>query len=74
MDDYSNFRYISTTTAVDGCFVALMALEDTVLDGATVCRTSPDSLAGMPIPKGYVVSGLFHKVKLTSGKVLAYSS
>jgi hypothetical protein len=72
--EFSNFRYISGTTAVDGRFVALRALEATVLDGATVCRSSPDSQASMPIPAGTMITGLWTTVKLTSGKVLAYSS
>lgn len=72
--EFSNFRYISGTTAVDGRFVALLALEDSVLNTATVCASSPDSLASLPIPKGATVTGYFTTVKLTSGKVLAYSS
>ena len=45
-----------------------------MLNTATVCSSSPDSLASMPIPAGTMVTGLFTTVKLTSGKVLAYSS
>ena len=72
--EFSNFRYIADTSTVTGRFVALLALEDTVLNTATVCSSSPDSLASMPIPKGATVTGLFTTVKLTSGKLLAYSS
>lgn len=72
--EFSNFRYISGTDAVAGRFVALLALEDTVLNTATVCSSCPDSLASMPIPKGTMVTGLFTTVKLTSGKLLAYIS
>lgn len=72
--EFSNFRYIASTNAVAGRFIALLALEDTVVNTATVCSSSPDSLASMPIPKGTMVTGLFTSVKLTSGKVLAYSS
>ena len=72
--EFSNFRYIKDTTAVEGRFVALLALEATVLNTATVCSSSPDSLASMPISAGTMVTGLFTTVKLTSGKVLAYSS
>lgn len=72
--EFSNFRYIKDTTAVEGRFVALLALEATVLNTATVCSSSPDSLASMPIPAGTMVTGLFTTVKLTSGKVLAYVS
>jgi hypothetical protein len=72
--DLSNFRYIADTTAVSGRFIALQALEDTVLATETVCRTSPDSMASLPIPKGWTITGLWTTVKLTSGKVLAYIS
>ncbi len=72
--EFSNFRYIANTTAVTGRFVALRALEATVLDTATVCPSCPDSLASMPIPAGALVTGYFTTVKLTSGKVMAYSS
>lgn len=71
---FSNFRYINDTTAVTGRFVALLALEATVLNTATVCRSSPDSMASLPIPAGTMITGLWTTVKLTSGKVLAYSS
>jgi hypothetical protein len=78
MSDYfpevSNFRYIADTSTVTGRFVALLALEDTVLNTATVCASCPDSLASMPIPKGAMVTGYFTTVKLTSGKVVAYIS
>ena len=72
--EFSNFRYIADTSTVTGRFVALLALEDTVLNTATVCSSSPDSLASLPIPKGAMVTGLFTTVKLASSKVLAYSS
>jgi len=72
--EYSNFRYISGTTAIEGRFVAIRALEATVLATETVCRSSPDSLASMPIPAGATISGLFTTIKLTSGKVVAYIS
>lgn len=72
--DLSNFRYISGTTTVNGFFIAIQALEDTVLASGTVCTSSPDSLTSMPIPKGETVTGIFTAIKLTSGKVLAYSS
>lgn len=72
--EFSNFRYIADTSTVTGRFVALLALEATVLNTATVCSSCPDSLASMPIPAGTMVTGLFTTVKLTSGKVAAYIS
>ena len=76
--EFSNFRYISGTAAVSAGegrqFVTLLALEATVLDTGTVCRSCPDSLAGAPIPAGEELKGIFTTVKLTSGKVAAYLS
>ena len=78
--EFSNFRYIADTTAVTPGggrrFIALLALEATVLHADTVCRSCPDtdSLSGMPIPAGTLVTGYFETVKLSSGKVLAYLS
>lgn len=76
--EYTNFRYISGTTAVtlpEGKrFLRLLALEATVLHGDTVCRSCPDSLSGAPIPAGEELTGFFTTVRLTSGKVAAYFS
>jgi hypothetical protein len=76
--EFSNFRYIADTTAVTPGggrrFVALLALEATVLHADTVCKSCPDSLSSMPIPAGTLVTGMFETVKLSSGKVLAYLS
>jgi hypothetical protein len=76
--EFSNFRYIADTTAVTPGggrrFVALLALEATVLHADTVCKSCPDSLSSMPIPVGTLVTGMFETVKLGSGKVLAYLS
>ena len=72
--ELSNFVYISGTDTVQGRFVAILALDDTVLASGTTCSSSPSSLASMPIPKGTMVTGFFSAIKLTSGKVLAYSS
>lgn len=72
--ELSNFVYIADTTKVDGRFVALLALEATVLASGTVCPSSPSALTSMPIPAGTTIYGYFTSVKLTSGKVLAYSS
>jgi hypothetical protein len=72
--EFSNFIYIADTTKVSGRFVALLALEATVLASGTVCTSSPSTLTSMPIPAGATVYGYFTDVKLTSGKVLAYVS
>ena len=78
MSESISFRYISGTTALvfpPGKYcVKLKALEAAVLDGATVCRSCPDSLAGAPIPAGEELEGIFTTVKLVSGKVAAYLS
>lgn len=72
--EFSNFVYIANTTTVEGRFVALLALEATVLASGTVCASSGSTLTSMPIPAGTTIYGYFTAVKLTSGKVLAYSS
>lgn len=72
--ELSNFVYVPDTTKVDGRFVALLALETTVLAAGTVCRSSGSTLTAMPIPAGATVYGYFTSVQLTSGKVLAYIS
>jgi len=76
--EFSNFRYIADGTAVTPGggrqFVALLALEATVLHADTVCSSCTDSLSGAPIPAGIEVTGYFSTVRLTSGKVLAYLS
>jgi len=76
--EFSNFRYISGTSAVSPGggrqFVALLALEATVLHSDTVCRSCPDSLGSMPIPAGTLLLGMFETVRLTSGRVAAYLS
>ena len=76
--EFSNFRYIADTTAVtpgEGRrFIAVLALEATVLHADTDCTSCPDDLGSMPIPAGTLVTGMFKSVKLSSGKVLAYLS
>jgi hypothetical protein len=76
--EFSNFRYIADGTAVTPGggkqFVALLALEATVLHADTKCRSCPDGLGSMPIPAGTLVMGMFETVKLSSGKVVAYLS
>lgn len=74
VNDLANFVYIADTTAVSGQFVALLAVETAALHADSVCRSSPSTLTGMPIPAGTMLYGLFTTVKLSSGKVLAYTS
>ncbi len=71
--DFQGADYISGTTAFDGRYGAITAVAAAVLDAATVAADySGDSLASMPIPAGTTIYGVFTKIKLTSGKVLAY--
>lgn len=76
--EFSNFRYISGTSAVTlpagKLFIRLLALEATVLHADTVCTSCSDGLGSMPIPAGTEVTGYFSTIQLTSGKVLAYLS
>lgn len=72
--EYGGAVYIADTTEVSGRFWAVTALEASVLNSATVVDYSGSSISGMPIPVGATIYGNFSKVKLTSGKVLAYVS
>ena len=64
--------YIGNTTAVSGNFIAIQILEDTVLNSATVCNISGLAASGATLGKQIIV-GNFTNIKLTSGKVIAYS-
>jgi hypothetical protein len=63
--------YIDDTAAHTGTFDALQALEATVVAALTGNMT--DFTAGMPIPAGSIVYGVFTSVTLTSGKIVAYN-
>lgn len=72
--DYNGAVYIATTTASNGRYWAITALEATVINTATVADYKGDSISAMPIPVGTTIYGNFTSIKLTSGKVLAYIS
>ena len=72
--DYNGAVYIADTTEVTGRFWAITALEATVINTESVADYSGSSISAMPIPVGTTIYGNFSKIKLTSGKVLAYIS
>jgi hypothetical protein len=72
--DYNGAVYIADTTEYTGRYWAITALEATVINTASVADYSGSSISAMPIPVGATIYGNFSKVKLTSGKVLAYVS
>jgi hypothetical protein len=72
--DYAGAVYIADTTEYAGRYWAITALEATVVNTASVADYSGSSISAMPIPVGTTIYGNFSKVKLTSGKVLAYVS
>lgn len=71
--DYAGAVYVADTTEYVGKFWALTALEATVLNASTVADYRGSSVSGMTIPVGATIYGNFSRVKLTSGRVLAYS-
>lgn len=62
--------YIDDTAAHAGPFDAIQALEATVVNA--LIGNMDDFAAGMPLPAGAVIFGLFSSITLTSGKVIAY--
>ena len=63
-------NYFADTAAHAGLWVDLLALEDCVfnsLDSTTLVGFA----AGMPLPKGARIKGVFTNIRLTSGKLLA---
>jgi hypothetical protein len=72
--DYAGAVYIADTTEYSGRFWAVTALEAAVVNTASVADYSGSSISAMPIPVGTTIYGNFSKLKLTSGKVLAYIS
>lgn len=69
--DYNGAVYIADTTAVDGPFWAITAVEAAVINSASVADYT---VSALPIPVGTTIYGRFTTLKLTSGKVVAYIS
>lgn len=65
-------NYESGTTAIEGTFCAITALEDTVFSVLTVENWAGDSTASLPLPAGVTLFGRINAFTLTSGKVVAY--
>lgn len=73
-EDYNGAVYIADTTEYTGRYWAITALEAAVINTASVADYIGSSISAMPVPVGATVYGNFSKIKLTSGKVLAYIS
>lgn len=60
---------------VEGEFVAITAVEDSVITALIPAGMSPaaDAPASLPMPKGVTIYGKFTGVLAESGKVIAYN-
>jgi hypothetical protein len=74
MDDtYSlGFEYISDTSAHDGRFWQLYAVEDAVIASAAIVNKTGNNFTSVPLKAGDNIMGVFTSVTLASGKVIAY--
>jgi len=66
-------RYVTGTSAQTGSFVAIQALEDTVIASMTATNLS-GTLTAIPLSAGTVIYGVITAFTLTSGKVIAYNA
>lgn len=48
----------------------IQCITATVLDAATQCNIA--NIAGVTLPAGSIIPGLFSQIKLTSGSIIAY--
>tara|TARA_R100000808_G_scaffold21500_1_gene46425 strand:- start:890 stop:1162 length:273 start_codon:yes stop_codon:yes gene_type:complete len=63
---------IDDTDAHTGPFVAIQALEDSVVDVSECDMSWIEDVADFTIPAGLTIYGRFTSIELDSGKVLAY--
>ena len=63
---------IDDTDAHTGPFVAIQALEDSVVDVSECDMSWIEDVADFTIPAGLTIYGKFTSIELDSGKVLAY--
>ena len=63
---------IDDTDAHTGPFVAIQALEDSVIDVSECDMSWIEDVADFTIPAGLTIYGKFTSIELDSGKVLAY--
>lgn len=63
------FSYITSGTVNDKIFIAVTALEDTVL---SVQSLKGDSLTSVSLPMGLTIYGRFNSLTVSSGRVVAY--
>lgn len=63
---------ISTTTTEVGSFYAFQILENAVIDSLVGPDLDGDTPNGLTLISGLVIYGKFTRIKLTSGKIIAY--
>ena len=68
--------HISDTSAHSGSWVAVVALEDSVLalESETLKGTDGNNISSMKLGLGAQIRGVFSKITLASGSVVAYQS
>lgn len=66
------FEYISDSSEHTGRFWQIYALEDSVINTATIENQTGNSFSSVPLKAGDSIDGVFTSVTLTSGKVIAY--
>lgn len=66
------FEYITDTAAHVGRFHEIYALEDSVINTATIKNQSGNTFSAVALKAGDSIKGIFTSVTLTSGRVVAY--
>lgn len=64
--------YFSTTTEREGFWYAIQVIETATFATLTAANWDGDSISGMQLGAGQIIYGSFTKIKLTSGKIIAY--
>lgn len=65
-------EYISDTAAHTGRFFEIMALEDCVINTATIKNQTGNTFSAVPLKAGDSIKGVITSITLTSGKAIAY--
>jgi len=68
----NGFKIVSSTL-VTGEFIAITALEESVLTASIPSGMNADAPSGLVIPAGLTIYGKFNDVVCSSGKVIAYN-
>ena len=72
MSDYPGAEYIDDTVAHTGRFGEIVALEDSVIATLTAMDYTGNALAAIPLKASCELCGVFTRITLTSGTVVAY--